>query len=295
MAIAYPTFSSLDESQGIETRADPLAQAMFDIGWGRGYTLDMNVREIQAKTLLAHVKQPDTWFGLKYNMNLYRGCVHRCIYCDSRSECYQIEDFDGEVLVKVNAPELLRDELSRKRVKGVIGLGSMNDPFMPLPSPYDLTPGILKIIAEFRFPVHIVTKSDRVLRVVDTLAKINEVYASVSFTVTTADDALAARVEPFAPRPAARFAAMRTLANRGIQTGVTLMPVLPFIEDNEENVIQIVEQAHAHGASYVIPCFGMTLRDRQRVYYYRRLDELFPGLRARYERRFGENWGLNPG
>ncbi len=248
------------------------------------------IKEIQAKVLLSHVKQPDTWFGLKYNMNPYRGCVHRCIYCDSRSECYQIKDFDGEVLVKVNAPELLRDELSRKRVKGVIGLGAMNDPFMPLPSPYDLTPSILKIIAEFRFPVHIITKSDRVLRVIDTLAEINEVYASISFTVTTADDALAAKVEPFASRPSARFAAMRALADRGIQTGVTLMPVLPFIEDTPENITAIIEQAAANGASYVIPSMGMTLRDRQRAYYYDKLNELFPGLRQKYERRFGDRY-----
>ncbi len=251
----------------------------------------MNVREIQAKTLLAHVKQPDAWFGLKYNMNLYRGCVHRCIYCDSRSACYQIEDFDGEILVKVNAPELLRDELARKRVRGVIGLGSMNDPFMPLPSPYDLTPSILRIIAEFRFPVHIVTKSDRVLRVVDTLAEINEVYASVSFTVTTADDALAAIVEPFAPRPSARFAAMGTLSNRGIQTGVTLMPVLPFIEDTPDNITNIIEQAAANGASYVIPSMGVTLRDRQRSYFYEALDHHFPNLRERYARTYGERYG----
>jgi DNA repair photolyase len=251
------------------------------------------IREIQAKTLLAHIKQPDTWFGLKYNMNLYRGCMHRCIYCDSRSECYQIEDFDGEVLVKVNALDLLRDELSRKRVKGVIGLGSMNDPFMPLPPPYDLTPRVLEIIAEFGFPVHIITKSDRVLRVIDTLEVINEVYASISFTVTTADDELAAKVEPFAPRPSARFAAMRALADRGIQTGVTMMPILPFIEDNEANIRQIVTQAHANGAAYIIPSFGMTLRDRQRAYYYDQLDKRFPGLRARYERACGERYSCS--
>ncbi|MCP4536187.1 MAG: radical SAM protein [Chloroflexi bacterium] len=249
------------------------------------------IKEIQAKVLLSHVKQPDTWFGLKYNMNLYRGCIHRCIYCDSRSECYQIKDFDGEVLVKVNAPELLRNELSRKRVKGVIGLGAMNDPFMPLPSPYDLTPSILKIIAQFRFPVHIITKSDRVLRVIDTLAEINEVYASISFTVTTADDALAARVEPFASRPSARFAAMRALADRGIQTGVTLMPVLPFIEDTPENITAIIEQATANGASYVIPSMGMTMRDRQRAYFYEELDRHFPGLHQRYAHTYGERYG----
>jgi DNA repair photolyase len=107
--------------------------------------------------------QPDTWFGLKYNMNLYRGCQHQCIYCDSRSECYQIEDF-SDILVKANAIELLRAELASKRVKGTIGTGSMNDPFMPLEKKINLTGRALEVIAEFRFPVHVITKSDLVLK-----------------------------------------------------------------------------------------------------------------------------------
>ncbi len=248
------------------------------------------VKEIQAKVLLSHVKQPDTWFGLKYNMNLYRGCQHRCIYCDSRSECYQIEDFDGEILVKANAPVLLREELARKRVKGVIGLGSMNDPFMPVEADINLTGRALAIIAEFRFPVHIITKSALVLKDMETLCRISEVYASVSFTITTADDDLAAKVEPFSSRPSARLAAMRTLAEHGIQTGVTLMPVLPFIEDTEENITDIVTQAADAGASYIIASMGMSMRDRQRAYYYRQLDRLFPGLRARYEHTYGDHY-----
>ena len=247
-------------------------------------------KEIQAKVLLSHVKQPDTWFGLKYNMNLYRGCQHRCIYCDSRSECYQIEDFDGEVLVKANAIELLRQELARKRVKGPIGLGSMNDCYMPLEREVNLTGRALKVIAEFGFPVHVMTKSTLVLRDLDTLAEINERYATVSFTITTADDELGKKLEPGAARVSERFEAMRALADRGIQTGVSMMPVLPFIEDNEENIAAIVRQTHAHGGSYIIPSFGMTTRDRQRAYYYARLDELFPGLRQKYERAFGDRY-----
>jgi len=240
--------------------------------------------------LLSHVRQPDTWFGLKYNMNLYRGCQHRCIYCDSRSECYQIEDFDGEVLVKANAIDLLREELARKRIKGTIGLGSMNDCYMPLEREINLTGRALKVIAEFGFPVHVMTKSDLVLRDLDTLAEINERYATVSFTITTADDELGKKLEPGAALVSNRFRAMRAIADRGIQTGVSLMPVLPFIEDNEENIAAIVRQTHEHGGSYIIPSFGMTTRDRQRAYYYTRLDELFPGLRQKYERAFGERY-----
>ncbi len=150
--------------------------------------------------------------------------MHRCIYCDSRSECYQIEDFDGEVLVKENAIELLRKELASKRVKGVIGLGSMNDPYMPLERKINLVGRALDVIAEFGFPIHIITKSDLVLKDLETIKHINQVYATISFTITTTDDNLAAKVEPYAPRPSARLKAMRVLADNGIQTGVTMMP-----------------------------------------------------------------------
>ena len=160
----------------------------------------MEIKEIQAKMLLASVKQPDMFFGLKYNMNLYRGCMHRCIYCDSRSECYGVDGFDKEILVKVNAIDLLRDELSRKRFKGVIGLGSMNDPFMPIEKEINLAGRALAIIAEFGFAVHIITKSDLILKDLESLRAISRVYASISFTVTTADDDLAAKVEPLTPR-----------------------------------------------------------------------------------------------
>lgn len=215
---------------------------------------------------------------------------HHCIYCDSRSACYGVDGFDTEILVKVNALELLRKELASKRVKGVIGLGSMNDPFMPIEREWDLTGQALAVIAEFGFPVHLITKSDLVLKDLETLCVINQTYASVSFTLTTTDDALAAKVEPLAPRPSARLAAMRVLADHGIQTGVTLMPVLPFIEDNEENISAIVEQAAAAGARYILPWMGMSLRDRQREYYYQQLNRLFPGLRQRYEGTYGERY-----
>jgi DNA repair photolyase len=244
------------------------------------------IKKITAKVLLNPVKQPDDWFGLKYNMNLYRGCQHQCIYCDSRSECYQIENF-SDVLVKVNAIDLLRDELSRKRVKGTIGTGSMNDPYMPLEAKRNLTGQALQVIADHHFPVHIITKSGLVLKDLDVLCEINRVYAAVSFTITTTDDDLGKKLEPGAPKVTDRLAAMKILADNGILTGVTLMPVLPFIEDTVENIRQIVTRAHEAGASYIIPSFGMSLRDRQRDYYFDKLDTLFPGLRGAYEKRFG--------
>lgn len=247
------------------------------------------VTEIEAKTILNHVKQPDTWFGLKYNMNLYRGCQHQCIYCDSRSECYRLGDL-AEIRVKTNALELLDDVLPRKRVRGTIGFGSMNDLYMPVELKYKLGRGALKIIHRHQFPVHILTKSDLVIRDLDLLSDISRVYAAVSFTITTADDELAAKLEPGAPRPSARYHAMKKLADAGVLTGVTMMPILPFLEDDPENIRQIVQKAADAGANYIIPAFGMTLRPGSRDYYYQKLDFHFPGIKERYKKTFGDSY-----
>jgi DNA repair photolyase len=250
------------------------------------------IKEIQAKVLLSHVKQPDTWFGLKYNMNLYRGCEHQCIYCDSRSLCYGIEKFT-DVLVKVNAIELLEDELSHKRVIGTIGTGAMSDPYTPAEKTYNLTGQALEVIARFGFPVHIITKSDMVLKDLETLRDISRTQATVSFSITTTDDDLARRLEPGAPSPSDRLKAMTILAANGIQVGVTMMPILPFIEDNAANIANIIKKSKAAGASYIIPWMGMSLRDRQRAYYYDKLDRLFPGMRSQYVRQFGNQYSCS--
>jgi DNA repair photolyase len=248
------------------------------------------IKEIQAKTLVSRVKGIDTYFGLDYGMNLYRGCQHRCIYCDSRSECYGIEHFDRDVLIKVNAVDLLRDELPRKRRKGIIGTGSMNDPYMPLEGKVELTRGALEVIAEHGFGVHVLTKSDLVLRDLPILKRISRVAATVSFTITTIDDELARKVEPLSPPSSARFRALRALAEEGIETRIALMPILPFLEDEWENISGIVERAGDCGVKAIVPWFGMSLRDRQRAYFYDRLDKLFPRLRVRYETTYGSDY-----
>jgi len=250
------------------------------------------IKEIHSKTILNHVKQPDTYFGLKYNMNLYRGCQHQCIYCDSRSTCYQIENF-ADIHIKVNAIELLEDVLPRKRVRGTIGTGSMNDPYMPIEAKVNLTGRALEVIAKNGFPVHIITKSDLVLRDLEILKEINQVYAAVSFTITTADDALTKKLEPGASPTSARLEAMRALSDAGILTGVTMQPILPFIEDTPENITSIVELAHENGASYILPWFGMSLREGSRDYYYDKLDQLFPGVKQRYVQRYGGRYICN--
>jgi DNA repair photolyase len=245
------------------------------------------IHEVTAKSLLMAVRGNDRVFGLRYNFNIYRGCPHQCIYCDSRSECYGIEDF-RDVIVKINAAKLLAKELPRKRIKGPIGTGSMSDPYNPVERKYGLTRRALEIIAAHGFPVHIITKSDLVTRDADLLEQIEQ--AAVCFTLTGVDDALAARVEPGAPPPSARLAAMRTLAERGIAVGVALMPVLPFIGDSPENITAILQQSAAQGGTFVIPWFGMSMRDRQREWYYGELDRHFPGLRAKYEARYGNRY-----
>ena len=247
-------------------------------------------KEIEARQILSPVKQPDSWFGLKYSMNLYRGCQHRCIYCDSRSQCYGIDRFDQDVLVKTNAIDLLKDELSRKRHKGTIGTGSMNDPYMPIEKHEKLTQRALEAIAQFRFPVHVLTKSDLVLRDIDVLQQISQVYTAVSFTITTADDELGKKVEPGAPKPSARLKAIERLAGRGMYTGVLMMPLLPYLQDSEANIRNLVRQAADSGAKYILASFGVTLRDRQRVYFYKELDRRFPGVSQQYQNTFGGDY-----
>ena len=247
------------------------------------------VREISAKTILSPLKQPDTWFGTRYSMNIYRGCQHSCIYCDTRSECYRIDDLK-DIAVKTNAIELLQKELHRKRKKGTIGTGSMNDPYMPVEKEYGLTRKALKVIRERNFPVHIMTKSDLVFRDKDIIKEISQTYAAVSFTITTTDDRLAAILEPGAPPPSARLKAMQELARAGIYTGVTLIPVLPFILDDKENIKNVVLQTAQYGGRYILASFGVTLRDRQREYYYRQLDRHFPGMKKKYQSFYGERY-----
>ena len=250
----------------------------------------MKIREIQAKTLLTKHKTADPYFGILYTMNLYRGCTHRCIYCDSRSECYQIANFDGEILVKINAIELLAKELTPRRQKGRIGTGSMNDPYQAVERKYQLVRKALEIIARQRFPVHIITKGTLILRDIDLLQEINREQALISITITTTDDVLGKKVEPFAPEPSKRLAALRQLRDAGLRVGVTMQPVLPFIEDTPENVENTIQQCVEHGAEYILPWMGMSLRDRQRTYYYNELDKLFPGVSQMYWKQYGNQY-----
>ena len=212
---------------------------------------------IPAKQILSR-NRSTAWFGTDYTMNLYRGCCHGCIYCDSRSACYGIEDF-GRVRAKENALALLRDELRRKVRPGIVGMGSMSDPYNPFEGELQLTRHALELLDAYGFGAAIATKGDGITRDIDVLRCMREhVPVLCKVTVTTTDAALAARVEPNAPSPARRLEAVARLAEAG--------------------------------ARFVYPAFGMTLRDQQREYYYQALGKGFPGLAERYQRHYGPRY-----
>lgn len=245
------------------------------------------MEQVPAKTIVSARLSDSRWFGNDYNMNIYRGCCHACIYCDSRSDCYRITDFET-VRAKEDALAIIERELHAKRRTGVIATGAMSDPYNPFEAEQELTRGAHALIDRFGFGVSIDTKGDLITRDIDVLSRIR-VHSPVlvKLTVTTASDALANLIEPAAPPPSARLAAVEALSRAGIFAGVLMMPVLPFITDSEENIRELVRQAAEHAARFVYPSFGVTLRDSQRAHYYRMLDRHFPGLRAEYEKRFG--------
>jgi len=250
------------------------------------------IQYIEAKSILSKLRGTDNMFGLTYNMNLYRGCQHGCIYCDTRSECYGIGNI-AQILVKKNAIELLKKELKSKRTKGTVGTGSMNDPYMPAETEIQIVRNALEAVSEAKFPVHIITKSDLVIRDYDILQEIGRTYAAVSMTITGTDDSLAGKLEPNAPPPSKRFKAIEFLANKGIYTGITLMPLLPYINDKEENITSVIRRAKDAGAAYIIPMFGVTLRKGSRDYLYAAFDKQFSGMKEKYEKAFGEQYICN--
>ena len=153
-----------------------------------------------------------------------------------------------------------------------------------------LTRKCLEIISNYNYPVHITTKSNLILRDVDILSEINKIYASVAMTITTSDDALSKIIEPYAPSSSERFKGLGVLSSLGICTSITLMPVLPFLEDNEKNILEIVSKADYYGVRHIVPFLGMTMRDRQKAYFYKKLDENFPGIRDKYEKKFNDRY-----
>ena len=224
-------------------------------------------------------------------MNLYRGCTHGCIYCDSRSKCYQINHAFEDIEVKGNALELLEDALRRRRKPCVVATGAMSDPYIPLEKELCLTRGALEIIERYGFGVSLLTKSALVLRDIDLLQRIaRKAKCVVQMTLTTHDEDLCKILEPNVNTTRERIDALMTLRDAGIPTVVWLSPLLPYINDTEENIRAILDACIGARVRGVV-CFGMgmTLREGNREYYFRKLDEHFEGLKARYVREF-HNW-----
>lgn len=249
---------------------------------------------VPAKTIVTKTKGSD-WFGIDYNMNIYRGCCHGCIYCDSRSDCYRIDNFDT-VRAKEDALRIIRDDLRRKVKKGVVGTGAMSDPYNPFEKEFMFTRHALELIDAYGFGAAIATKSVLLERDIDILLGIKEHSPVIcKITVTTSDDNLAKKIEPNVSSPSSRLGLIEALRKKGIFTGILMMPVLPFLEDSEENILSIVKAAHETGANFIYPSFGVTLRNNQREWYFDKLKELFPeqDLKTEYIRRYGNSYGCS--
>ncbi len=240
---------------------------------------------VDAKTLLS-----------RYNgMNVYRGCVHGCVYCDSRSTCYRFTHPFEDVEVKRNAPALLENILKKKRKKAVISTGSMSDPYQPCEKELSMTRQCLEIIEKYGFGASVITKSDMVLRDIDIFDRINQSAKSVlQMSLTIADDRLSRILEPNVCTTTRRYEVIKEFQKRGIPVVVWLCPLLPFLTDTEGNLRRILDYCFdAQVKGIVFFNAGMTLREGNREHYYEALDRHFPGLSAKYRKTYGDAYEVN--
>ncbi len=248
---------------------------------------------VKTRTIMTKSDQGKKWFGIDYHMNLYKGCSFGCIYCDSRSDCYHINNFD-EVKSKVDALEILENELSSKGLRGVVSFGTLSDPYNKEEEKMEITRNALKLILKYGFGVSIDTKSDLILRDIDLLkeiAKKNSVIIKIS--ITTTDDGLARMIEPNVPSSTRRFEVLKKIREAGIFAGVLMTPVLPFLTDKEENIRSMVLKGKEAQANFIFTKMGMNLRTNQRAYYYQKIEELYPGLSSDYEAVYGNKYVCN--
>ena len=272
----------------------------MNINTKKEYIKEVNIREIEAKSILRKYKKIESWFLTCYGMNLYRGCQHNCVYCDGRSEKYQVGgEFGEDVVVKINAIEVLRRELDprRKRTpfkKGYVGVGGgVGDSYQPAEKKYELTRKTLHLLYEKNFPVHILTKSILVRRDIDIIKKINERNrAIVSFSFSSVDDNISRVFEPGVPSPSERLETIRFLKGEGIACGMFLLPVIPFITDSPKLIGDTVRKAHEVGIDFIV-FGGMTLKEgRQKDYFLNVLKKKYPDFIVEYQNIYRESkWG----
>ncbi len=240
-----------------------------------------------------HCIQAKSILSAQNGMNLYRGCQHGCIYCDSRSKVYGMEHEFEDIAVKENGLELLEQALRKKRRLCMIGTGSMSDPYIPLEQELGYTRRALELIYKYGFGAALITKSELVLRDIELLQKINErAKCVVQMTLTTYDESLCKILEPGVCTTKRRFESLCALCDAGIRTVVWLCPILPFINDTAENINGILDYCEAAGVKGIINFgMGLTLREGNREHFYTALERHFPGLREKYIRTFGESYG----
>ena len=228
-------------------------------------------------------------------MNLYRGCNHGCIYCDSRSNVYNMQHDFEDIEVKENSLDLLKKALQKKKEKCMIGTGSMTDPYIPLESELEYIRKTLKLIHRYGHGFTCITKSDLVLKDLDLLKKINdESKVVIQMTLTCMDDEISRLIEPNVCPTSKRIEVLEILKQENIPTVVWLCPILPYITDTEENISSIIDACIKADVKGII-CFGMgmTLRDGNREYYYKKLEENFPGIKEVYEKEFGDSYSIS--
>ena len=239
-----------------------------------------------------HFANYKTILSPKNGMNLYRGCSHGCIYCDSRSTCYQINHDFEDIEIKRNAPMILEAQLSRRKKPCMISTGSMCDPYIPLEDELQITRQCLSLIEKYGFGLTILTKSSRILRDLDILKAINaKTKCVVQVTLTTHNEDLCRKIEPNVSSSLERFRVLEAMHDAGIPTVVWLGPILPFINDTEENLLGILDycvRARVHGILSF--GFGVTMRTGNREYFYHCLDNHFPGVKQKYVQQFGSEY-----
>ena len=241
-----------------------------------------------------HYVNVKTILSPKNGMNLYRGCSHGCIYCDSRSHCYQYKHDFEDIEIKLNALELLENTLKHKKLKCMLGTGSMTDPYIPLENKIQYTRKALSLANQYGFGFTLITKSNLVLRDLDLLSAINKkTKCIVQMTLTTYDEALCKKIEPNVCTTKERFETLQILNQNGIPTIVWLCPILPFINDTKENIIGILDYC-IKAKVYGIICFGMglTLREGNREYFYQQLEKKFPNIKEKYIHYYGLQYQL---
>ena len=230
------------------------------------------------KSTLNKLKYPDSWFWSRYTLNTYSGCEHACIYCDARSQRYYLEDFENEVIIKTNFEKKLDQKLTRARtlLPDVIAPGGVNDAYQPIEKQIEHTRKVFQVIAKHKFPINIATKSKLVTRDLDILKKIaDDTWCTIGFSISTTDEEVAKFLEPYSSPPSERLEALKRIKKKApnIQVGTYFIPIIPFLEDNDENLKDVIKKSKEAGADFILFAPGLTMRDSQATYFLKKLNE----------------------